>query len=394
MFNPTQMEDSQTTAALMIPTDPCEKYTSLGETPKMHPRPSSDRGRKHAPDVTATFASRASGIAGLPGVEKDSILQNGSSHSKGQKLGSSNAVCADEKDMEFWNESIRICLQYLAPKKVLPVIKCEFKGLCVDQMKPHMIAAISEPMLFMISSTTIVEIGVDGYYGVGPSIPFHIMAVLALLNGNNKFPKIFNLALEKWNEVLQYALEGLIPECANEIVHSVVCMHARAAYSKHNSMVIYNNEPGICRPKAMALLSWIEDMKRPILKKKIEMDKIAYSNVVADAEKVGHCEATKPENRTDRDDHLKALVEASSSSSEASIIMRSMQDLARLPSAHGGNTLNHKEGNFTKVEKMSAMRNAGGVLKGPTGGIIKTLAKDVKEIKAMMRMLLEKQNLP
>ena len=301
MFNPTQMEDSQTTAALMIPTDPCEKYTSLGETPKMHPRPSSDRGRKHAPDVTATFASRASGIAGLPGVEKDSILQNGSSHSKGQKLGSSNAVCADEKDMEFWNESIRICLQYLAPKKVLPVIKCEFKGLCVDQMKPHMIAAISEPMLFMISNTAIVEIGVDGYYGVGPSIPFHIMAVLALLNGNNKFPKIFNLALEKWNEVLQYALEGLIPECANEIVHSVVCMHARAAYSKHNSMVIYNNEPGICRPKAMALLAWIEDMKRPILKKKIEMDKIAYSNVAADAEKVGHCEAEKPENNTNHD---------------------------------------------------------------------------------------------
>ena len=325
----------------MIPTDPREKYTSLGERPKVYPRPSSGRGRKQVPDVTATLAF------GGPTVDRDDtgpktnkvLILPVNERSLGQPQ-----VEADEKMLQVYHTTVSI----LETSGVHMLMKFGIQRYSKIMRQYSRVESVLTKLQSFNYVTGIVSDSLD--FSQKGVIPFHIWAVCCLLTYEDPSTDIFRYIIKEWTEIIK-KVKSDDAEDINAIVIPALEDHVYQSAIVYRKLLTVNTSSVFCTVRGKGIENWIG--------------------------------------------HLKALVEASSSSFKASIIIRSMQDLARLPSAHEGNTFNHKEGNFTKMEEMSAMRNAGGVLKGPSGdGTIKALAKDVKEIKAMMRMLLEKQNRP
>ena len=292
------MEDSQTAAAPMIPTNPREKYTPLGEKLKMPPHPSSGRGRKQVPDVTATLAF------GEPTVDRDDtgpktnkvLILPVNERSLGQPQ-----VEADEKMLQVYHTTVSI----LETSGVHMLMKFGIQRYSKIMRQYAQVESVLTKLQSFNYVTGVVNDSLD--FSQKGVIPFHIWAVCCLLTYEDPSTDIFRYIIKEWTEIIE-KVKYDDAEDINEIVIPALEDHVYQSAIVYRKLLTVNTSSVFCTVRGNGIENWI--------------------------------------------DHLKALVEASSSSFGASIIIRSMQDMSRLPSKHGGNVgFNFKEEAVTKYKR-------------------------------------------
>ena len=312
------MEASQATAAPMIPTDPREKYTYLGERPKVYPRPSSGRGRQQVPDVTATLAFgdpnktlsqppadlgplrhvaapagmknefgqeihneaelarqqlAASGIAGLPTVDKDKILPDESSPSKGQKLGSLNAVEKEQQSAEEIEARKRIILAsyhsavtFLETNGVKHLMTRLFRGPIVVAQQKTVQELLQNVCLFDYSNGKIV----DATYPtsstkilIAPNtVPAHIWFLVSLLTGTYPTTTAFESVIRKWKEIVEYVTTKSVddPVVASDLLFDPVQDHALNAKNKYGDLILLNPRVYLDDLRLKCIENWMQEL--------------------------------------------------------------------------------------------------------------------------------------
>ena len=302
------MEASQATAAPIIPTDPREKYTSLGERPKVYPRPSSGRGRKQVPDVTATLAFgdpnktlsqppadlgplrhvsapyipagmtnefgqeihneaelarqqlAASAVAGLPVVAKDNILLAG--ESLGRIVVKKTAF-----ELEKWNTAHIHILTFLQQKGIASVVHKAWDdpfGTRDHIQKLKATLTLSTPVVFDVK-TQIVRADMVSGFAQQDVMPLHVMALISLLVGTGLKRGIFVDAYNKWTEI-QASTNALCSEKATYVLDKAVAGHAKHALSRYRIILLASPSPFICSMRAPAILSWISNITTRVQK--------------------------------------------------------------------------------------------------------------------------------
>ena len=283
----------------MIPTDPREKYTTLIEKPKVYQRPSSGRGRKEVPDVTATLAFgdpnktlsqppadlgplrhvsapyiptgmknefgqeihneaelarqqlAASGIAGLPNGEKDNILPDESSPSKGL------APRIETSENDRLLSSFQSGLAILGKAGIRHLMRSKNRAVPVLKQWASIVAVLSmvTPFNYMLGTEMPLE---SNLFDVN-IIPSHIWFVACLLTGDSPTTTVFKTIIEKWQAIKQMLHDNEIDDVSGTaMIMSPLQEHARGAAKKYGWLLRMDQETRFNKQRLEGIELWMD----------------------------------------------------------------------------------------------------------------------------------------
>ena len=257
--------------------------------------------------------------AGLPVVEKVSILPKESSPSNGQKLGSLNEgqkgqQCADEIEARkcMILASYTSAVTFLESNGVKHLMTRLFRGPIVVAQQNTVQKLLQNVCLFDYSNGEIV----DATYPksstkilIAPNtVPAHIWFLVSLLTGTYPTTTAFESVIRKWKEIVEYVTTKSVddPVVASDLLFDPVQDHALNAKNKYGDLILLNPRVYLDDLRLKCIENWMQELMLRVRK------------------------------------HMQNAVLISD---------------AKETMMHRAN----EEGNFTKVEEMSAMRNAGEV---------------------------------
>jgi hypothetical protein len=107
------------------------------------------------------------------------------------------------------------------------------------------------------------QIVTDAGFASSGIIPFHALAVVCLVKGNNASYKRLNIVIDALEAVKSHALaiSRNHQEVADMVLKKVFTNHAKAAHPIYCSLVQVSNSDGLCPKRAIIIMDWIDRLK-------------------------------------------------------------------------------------------------------------------------------------
>ena len=107
------------------------------------------------------------------------------------------------------------------------------------------------------------QIVTDAGFASSGIIPFHALAVVCLVKGNNASYKRLNIVIDALEEVKSYALtiSKNHVEVADMVLKKVFTNHAKVAHPIYCSLVQVSDSDGLCPRRATIIMDWIDRLK-------------------------------------------------------------------------------------------------------------------------------------
>lgn len=242
-----------------LPRPPQRAATALDGLPPLSmvdstmPASAVAEARKQLALSEATDNSREVEVVGVSEAEKEK-----------SEAAEKERMEADKK--KKWTAVIEAVCAHFKPKKIFRVIASEGKAL---QAKAMMVRAMDElraVCLFDLTTNTIIaQLDKEEGFMKPGCLPFHMLALACLLQGETLSIKIFEEIVELWEQIKAEANKDLDDHAlATTVLVKPLNAHAGGAYIKYHALLFLNSKKCLCPTRGQLIRDWVASLKMEV----------------------------------------------------------------------------------------------------------------------------------
>lgn len=169
-------------------------------------------------------------------------------------------------DTGKWKEVIKAVLTIMGKHKILHIAGRTFKSISAKRQIPLMGQYFQTVKMFDLTTKLTYEGTEEGVMKNG-SIPLHILAVAALLKGDDADLVVFDTILKAWEGIKAVAKEHVEgdEDDANEILISSLNVHVQTTCKKYHMLLYMTNEYGLLPARIQRIEGWMEHLKDMVI---------------------------------------------------------------------------------------------------------------------------------
>jgi hypothetical protein len=172
----------------------------------------------------------------------------------------------DAEKKAKWTAVLQAVCDHFKPKRIFRVIASEGKALQAKYMMTRAMDEFHAVCLFDLTTNEIViELDKENGFMKPNCLPFHMLTLACLLQGETLSIKIFEEIVELWEQIKAEANKDLNDnELATAVLVKPLKAHAGGAYIKYHALLFLNSKKCLCPLRGQLIRDWVASLKMEV----------------------------------------------------------------------------------------------------------------------------------
>jgi hypothetical protein len=172
----------------------------------------------------------------------------------------------DAEKKAKWTAVVKAVCDYFKPKRIFRVISSEGRALKAKAMMAHAMDEFRAVCLFDLTTNTIITEPDEEHGFMKPNcLPFHVLKLACLLQGETLSIRIFEEIVELWEQIKAEANKDLDDhELATTVLVKPLHAHASGAYIKYHALLFLNSKKCLCPLRGQYIRDWVTSLKMEV----------------------------------------------------------------------------------------------------------------------------------